>query len=74
MAAEQQPIHQIIATHCTYGNNVISPRTAGIKFGDKPTPFYSVSLAGNYLSPVINLTRSQIFSYDLLHHGLFYTA
>jgi hypothetical protein len=35
MAAEQQPIHQIIATHCTYGNNVISPRTTGIKFGDK---------------------------------------
>jgi hypothetical protein len=38
------------------------------------TPFYSVALAGNYLSPVINLTSSQIFSYDLLHHGLFYTA
>jgi hypothetical protein len=51
-----------------------SPGRRARKIGGGATPFYSVSLAGNYLSLVINLTRSQIFSYDLLHHGLFYTA
>jgi hypothetical protein len=31
MAADQKPIHQIIATHCTYGNNAISPRTGELE-------------------------------------------
>ena len=31
MAAEQQPIHQIIATHCTYDNNAINPRTGELE-------------------------------------------